>query len=122
MDKIKVAIVDDEVEYVNDLAKGLEILGYDVLKATSGAEAIEVINRHNPRIVLCDYKLGDMNGLKVIEETKSHNPKRIYIIVTAYYDEGSSQFFKNAGVREIVYKPINISELHDIMQRVLKNG
>ena len=61
MKKIKVTIVDDEVEYVNDLAKGLEILGYEVSKAASGSSALEAIARVKPDVVLCDYKLDDMD-------------------------------------------------------------
>ena len=116
-DKIKVAIIDDEIEFLNDLAKGLEILGYEVFKAASGSHGIEVIERKRPDVVLCDYKLDDMDGTQVIAETKPNNPDTSYIMVTAYYDESYNEVFKNAGADEIVYKPVQLEELDRLIRR-----
>lgn len=122
MKKIKVAIIDDEIEFMNDLAKGLEIMGYEVSKAASGSHAIEVINRDKPDVVLCDYKLDDMDGTQVIEKTKSYNPEAIYIIITAYFDESFEDAFKKAGADDVIYKPIQLTELDSRIQRVLDNA
>jgi len=117
MNKIRVAIIDDEIEYVNDLARGLEILGYEVFKATSGAGAIDVINKNKPDIVLCDYKLEDMDGTRVITETKTANPRTIYFMVTAYYDEGLTDSFIKAGAASVIYKPIQLAEIDGIIRK-----
>jgi len=122
MKKIKVTIVDDEIEYVNDLAKGLEILGYNVSKAASGSHAIEVINHTNPDIVLCDYKLDDMDGTQVIETTKTRHPKTVYLMITAYYDESFKDTFKKAGADDIVYKPIQLMDLDSKIKQVLTSS
>lgn len=119
MEKVKIAVVDDEIEFANDLAKGLELLGYEVRKAASGSHAIEVINKNKPDIVLCDYKLDDMDGTQVIERTKPSNPGAVYIMVTAYYDEGYMDTFKKAGADEVIYKPIQLEELDSIIKRML---
>ena len=121
MKKIKVAIVDDEIEYVNDLAKGFEILGYEVVKAVSGAHAIEIINQYKPDIVLCDYKLDDMDGSQVIEKTKPKNPTMRYIVITAYYDESLKATFTRVGADEVIYKPIQILELDNVIKKTLDN-
>jgi len=121
MPKVKIAVVDDEIEFVNDLAKGLELLGYEVYKAASGSHAIEVINRNKPEVVLCDYKLDDIDGIQVVSRTKPNNPKTVYIMVTAYYDESLADTFKKAGASEVVYKPIQITELDNTIKKVLDN-
>lgn len=120
MKKIKVAIIDDEIEYVNDLAKGLEILGYEVSKAGSGSHGIEVIERDKPDVVLCDYKLEDIDGTQVIEKAKAKNPVTKYVIVTAYYDENLDETFKKAGASKVIYKPIQFMELDTIIKEILK--
>ena len=51
----KVLIVDDEFEFVNDLAKGLEIFGFSASKAGDGASAINMIDKIKPDIVLFGY-------------------------------------------------------------------
>jgi len=119
MKKIKIVIVDDEIEYVNDLAKGLDMLGYEVFKAGSGSHAMEVIARVKPDIALCDYKLEDMDGTQVIEKTKTGNPETKYIMVTAYYDESFNETFRKAGASKVVYKPINFIELDKTIKEVL---
>ena len=120
MDKIKVVIVDDEIEYTKDLAKGLEIMGYEVFIAVSGAGAIALINDKKPNVVLCDYKLDDMDGTKVIETTKSSNPRTVYIMVTAYYDESYNEIFRNAGADQIIYKPIQFTDIDKaIRERIM---
>lgn len=115
MSKIKVAIIDDEIEYVKDLARGLEIMGYEVFTAVNGASAIDLINNKRPDAVLCDYKLDDMDGTKVIESTKLANPGTVYIMVTAYYDESYNDIFRKAGADHIIYKPIQFAEIDKVI-------
>lgn len=119
MEKTKVTIIDDELEYVNDVARGLEILGYEVSKAGNGAHAIEVINREKPDIVLCDYKLDDMDGTQVISKTKIVNPLTKYVIVTAYFDEGLEKTFRQAGADEVIFKPIKLVELDNTIRKII---
>lgn len=118
--KTKIVVVDDEIEYLNDITRGLEILGYEVLKAANGAAAIEMINKTKPDIVLCDYKLDDMDGTQIIAKTKAASPDTSYIMVTAYYDESLTDTFKKAGADNIVYKPIQLSELDALIRKSIK--
>lgn len=122
MSKFKVAIVDDELEYVKDLTKGLEIMGYEVFAATNGADAISLINDKKPDAVLCDYKLEDMDGTKVIEATKAQNPHTTFIMVTAYYDESFNDIFRKAGASQIIYKPIQLTGIDEMIRKNLVKG
>jgi len=117
MTKIKVAIIDDEAEFVSDLARGLELFGYEVVKAVSGARGIEVIEKDKPDVVLCDYKLEDMDGTQVIEKARPHNPAAAYIIITAYYDEGFRDTILKAGADDVIYKPVQLAEIHAMIKR-----
>ena len=117
MGKIKVVVIDDEPEYVKDMTKGLEIMGYEVFAAINGADAITMINNKKPDVVLCDYKLEDIDGTKVIEATKPYNPHAVFIMVTAYYDESFNEIFRNAGADQIVYKPIQFAEIDEMIRK-----
>ena len=118
MAKIKIVIVDDEMEYVKDLAKGLGIMGYEVFSALNGNTAIDLINNKKPEVVLCDYKLEDMDGTRVIETTKPLNPQALYIMVTAYYDESYNEIFRKAGADQIIYKPIQLTDIDEMIRKV----
>ena len=120
MAKIKIMIVDDEVEFVKDLAKGLEIMGYEVFSAVNGNAAIELINNKKPEVVLCDYKVEDIDGTKVIEITKPLNPQALYMMVTAYYDESYNEIFHKAGADQIIYKPIQLTDIDEMIRKALK--
>jgi len=115
--KIKVVIIDDEIEYLNDMARGLEIFGYEIVKAANGASAIKIIDREKPDVVLCDYKLDDMDGTQIISRTKPGNPDTVFIMVTAYYDESFNEIFKKAGSDEIIFKPIQLTEVDSLIRK-----
>ena len=121
MSAIKVAIIDDESEYVADLTKGLGILGYQVVTATSGSAAIELISSERPDVVLCDYKLGDMDGTEVIKIAKPDNPETRFVLVTAYYDESFQELFRKAGVDNVIYKPIDLVEIDSTIRKMVES-
>jgi DNA-binding response OmpR family regulator len=114
----KILIVDDEFEFVNDLAWGLEIFGYQAFKAGDGGGAMSVINKVKPDIVLCDYKLPDMDGDAILKKAKEANPALKFIMITAYYDEELKTRFKNLGADEVIYKPIVLLELEELLKRL----
>lgn len=112
----KVLIVDDEFEFVNDLAKGLEIFGFEPLKAGDGNGAMSIIEKAKPDVVLCDYKLPDLDGDSILKKVKETNPSIKFIMVTAYYDEELKERFKKLGADDVIYKPIELLKLEEILK------
>ncbi len=114
----KVLIVDDELEFVNDFAKGLEMFGYEVYKAGDGEGALNVIENKKPDIVLCDYRLPDMDGDKILEKTKVAHPGIKFVMVTAYYDEDVAKRFRNLGADEVIFKPIVLTDIEALLAKL----
>lgn len=114
----KVLIVDDELEFVNDLAKGLEIFGYQVYKAGNGESALNVIEKKKPNIVLCDYRLPDMDGDKILEKTKSAFPEIKFVMVTAYYDQQVERRLRDLDADEVIFKPIVLSDIENLLKEL----
>ena len=113
-----ILIVDDEFDFVHALAEGLEIFGYKVYKAGNGEKAIKVIEEQKPDVVLCDYKLPDMDGDLVLKQAKEHNPETKFIMVTAYYDEELRETFRKYGAAEVIYKPIVLNKLEELLRNI----
>lgn len=111
----KVLIIDDEFKFVDALAEGLTILGYEVYKAGTGQRGIEIIERLNPEIVICDYKLPDMDGDFLLKKGQETSPQAKFIMVTAYYDEELNGRFRRAGAKEVIYKPITLEGLEELL-------
>jgi len=114
----KVLIVDDEFEFVNDFARGREMFGYEVYKAADGQGALNIIENKNPDIVLCDYRLPDIDGDKILEKVKTQYPQIKFVMVTAYYDEAVEKRLRTLGADEVIFKPIVLSEIEYLLARL----
>lgn len=114
----KVLIIDDELEFVNDFAKGLKMFGYEVYKAGDGQGALGVIETKKPDIVLCDYRLPDIDGDKILEKTKAAHPNIKFVMITAYYDEAVQKRMLNLGADEVVFKPIVLTDIEALLAKL----
>ena len=70
----KILIVDDERNVRELLYQYTKSQGYDSVTAESGKAALKVFEEHKPDLMIVDLRIGDMNGLEIIRETKKHNP------------------------------------------------
>ena len=79
----KIIIIDDEISICSSLTFALED-SYDVQATTDPSLGIEIIKKENINLVLLDLKIGDVDGLEVLEEIKKINKDIVVIIMTAY--------------------------------------
>lgn len=114
----KVLIVDDEWEFVKDFSTALEMFGYEAFRAVDGESAFSVIKKNKPDIVLCDYKLPDTEGDKILEKTKKEYPGIKFVMVTAYYDEVMEKRFRSLGADEVIFKPIVLTDVEALLAKL----
>lgn len=122
--KYKVLIVDDESDVAEVIAKKVnwDSLGYEQPRfAGNGIEALEVAEEYVPDVVLTDIKMPFMDGLELSRRLKEENPN-IRIIIFSGFDE--FEFAKEAvhlEAEEYILKPVDISKLEEVFDRVKKN-
>jgi CheY-like chemotaxis protein len=114
----KVLIVDDELEFIDSFAKSLEILGYEPYMAGDGESAFSIIEKKKPNIVLCDYRLPDIDGDKILEKTKASHPEIKFVMITAYYDEAVEKRLRNLGADEVIFKPIALRDIEKLLAKL----
>ena len=114
----KVLIIDDELEFTKDFAKALAMFGYEPYQAGDGEGALNIIENKKPDIVLCDYKLPDIEGDKILEKTKKNHPEIKFVMVTAYFDEDVEKRLKNLGADEVVFKPIVLTDIEALLAKL----
>lgn len=105
----RVLVVDDILPNVKLLEAKLSCEYYDVVTATSGAEALEKIETDNPDIVLLDVMMPGMDGFEVCKRIKS-NPEKAHIpvvMVTALTDIQDKVRGLEAGADDFLSKPID---------------
>lgn len=114
--KIKVLIVDDDVEIVELMVDVLSRDGrFEVRTATSGYDAGLVTQQFMPDVIILDYMLPDVNG-NIVCQTIKRNPeysKIRIIIVSGVVHEEEIQGLLAAGAADFVKKPFDIAQLVD---------
>ena len=79
-----IIIIDDEPTIRMLLGKILELEGYEVFKAKDRSSSIDILNKHDIQVILCDVFLPDGNGVKMVTELKEISPKSKIILLTAH--------------------------------------
>jgi PAS domain S-box-containing protein len=116
-------IVEDE-EDLREMAKmQLEVLGYKVLIAEDGEEAVNIYRDEfkNIDLVILDMIMPKMNGPEVFKEFKSINPKVKTVITSGYSQDGkAAEILENGGIG-FIQKPFKLENLTKIIHDSLAN-
>ena len=111
--RFRILVVDDQPDTLTLIARALENDQYAVSKATSGPEALRMIDEHMPDLVVLDYKMTGMDGMEVIKtlRAKPATQPLPVLMLTAMTDEPSTRAGFDAGVTDYVTKPFSIPQL-----------
>ena len=77
-----ILLVDDNRDGVMARRSVLEELGYNVVSAATGLDALQAVERQNFDLIITDYKMSPMNGLQLIETLRNANFKNPIILLT----------------------------------------
>lgn len=116
-----VLVVEDEA-LVMDLNRAiLEKLGYRVLPATTGHEAIETAKTFEGAIdlALLDIKLPDMTGAQVYGAMKEKRPGLKVLLCSGYAEDGPAQEILQAGAEGFIQKPFSVAEVKEKLDKIL---
>jgi two-component system, NtrC family, response regulator AtoC len=114
-----VLIVDDEQVLAGAMSDYLGRHGYAVDIESSGEEALKIIDREPPDIVVLDYRLPRMDGLEVLRRIKEARPEVEVIILTAHGSvEGAVEAMK-VGAFDYLSKPLDLEELRLVVNKAL---
>jgi two-component system, NtrC family, response regulator HydG len=116
MDPIRVFIVDDDKDLAESLSIALEGSGCDVEIAHSGEEAIKMFSEKDFDIAFMDVKLPGKNGVESFLEIKNMKPGVRVVMMTGYsVEQLLEQALKN-GASGILYKPIDMNKLLEMLK------
>ena len=110
-------VIDDEEEICQLTKSFLTKKDYLVLTATSEGQAIELIKKEQPHLVLLDMRLGDTSGLDVLRKIKEIDKSVKVIMVTALEDEVATSQAKSLGAEDYITKPFTASYLIDLISK-----
>ncbi len=117
----KILIVDDDQDIRMLLDKFLSKKGYETKTASDGSSAIEILKSNKYDLVLCDFKLPDLNGLELIQKIKVINPDAALLVITGYSDVKVAVKAIKLGAYDYVTKPLYPDEILITIDQALKN-
>ncbi len=115
--KEKILLVDDEAGIRNLLGISLADLGFEVLTAADGREALELFRTHLPPIVLTDIKMPGIDGIRLLETIKRDHPATEVIMITGHGDMELAIKSLKMDATDFVTKPINDDALEIALKR-----
>ena len=117
-----ILIIEDEEMVMAVCRALLESLGYSVLEAKTGQEAINVVKTYDGDIALAmlDIFLPDINGNIVYPFLMKARPGLKVIVCSGYSIEGPAKEILDAGAQDFLQKPFSIAELSEKLKKVLE--
>ncbi|WP_390897232.1 response regulator [Pseudomonas grimontii] len=116
-----VMLVDDEESILNSLRRLLRSKPYDLLLATSGAQALSLFEQHPIDLIVCDARMPHMDGPTLLREVHKRNPHCMNILLTGYADMSMiTQALSDGYIFRYISKPWNDEELKLTLDQALE--
>ena len=106
-----VLVVDDEPSIVQSLSGLLGDEGFDVTVATNGYEALKLIDRESPDLVLLDIWMPGIDGIETLKQIKKDNPGLQVIMITGHGTIETAVKATKLGAFDFIEKPLSIDKV-----------
>jgi two-component system, NtrC family, response regulator PilR len=116
----KLLIVEDDVGLRDTLGAFLSRSGFEVASAHDGREALELLDKEVPDLVLTDIHMPDLDGLMLLAEVKARYPETIVIMMTAFSSIDSAVEAMRRGAEDYLSKPLQLADAQMSIERALE--
>jgi two-component system, NtrC family, response regulator HydG len=118
--KKRVLIIDDDMDMCTLLSRFLSRNGYETEVAYSGQKGLAKFEEENFDAVLCDFRLGNMDGKEVLLSVKKIKPDAIVLIITGYSDIKTAIDVIKQGAFDYITKPLIPDEVLSVLNKALE--
>ena len=115
----KILIIEDDLDISMLLKRFLSRQGFEVITTASGSKGLNMFADENPDLVLCDFRLGDMDGSEVLQKIKERNYAVPVIIITGYSDIKVAVKVIKQGAYDYIIKPLFPDEILHTIKKAL---
>jgi two-component system, chemotaxis family, chemotaxis protein CheY len=116
---VKILVVDDSAFARSNLRRTLVGAGYDVVEASSGQQAIDLVKLDVPDVVTLDLLMPGLSGLETLKIMKPIIPKAKFIIVTADVQSLTRDEIMREGAHAFINKPVSNTNLLDTIKKLI---
>lgn len=114
---IRILIVDDERDIRDASERILSRLGFQLVTAKRGEEALQVFKEAHPAIVLLDLKMPGMDGMEVLKHLRERDPSILVIVITGYATVETAIEAMKRGAYDFISKPFEPDQLRIVVNR-----
>lgn len=117
-------LVEDEDSIRRLCRRMLERIGFEVLAASDGRQALELFRQHHDRIkcVLLDLTMPHMDGGETFYELRRIKPDLPVVMSSGFSGQKVAKQFIENGLSGFIQKPYHLSDLTAVLKKVLANG
>ena len=122
MDTLKVLVVDDEISWQILLQRFLEQRGYTVRTASSATEALQLLVKYKPDLIMTDIRMPDMNGFDFLHTLKEQPSLAAtpVVFLSGIDDFEAQKVARSLGAAEYLVKPLNEQDIDTLLSKVLR--
>ena len=119
----KILVVDDERHIVRLVEVNLTRAGYDVVVAYDGIEALEVVGKETPDMIVLDVMMPRMDGFEVLKKLQADESTQNIPVIMLTAKAQDADIFKgwSSGVSSYLTKPFNPRELLTFVERIFQS-
>ncbi len=122
MNRPRILIVDDEVEFLEDLREYLGENGYEAVAATDGEAALSAARQQAPDLVILDVRMPGMSGLEVCRRLRQGNADLPVIFLSALHQDVDKVRGLETGGDDYIAKPFSAIELLARIKSLLRRA
>jgi two-component system NtrC family response regulator/two-component system response regulator HydG len=113
-------VIDDEVNAATALEALLREDGYEVEKAHDARAGLQLLEKHEPDVVLTDVRMPGMDGIELLAKIKEVRPETMVVLMTAYGTVKTAVKAMKLGAEDFLSKPIDVEELEVVLQKTIE--
>lgn len=116
-----ILLVEDHAPLRHSMAFLLEVAGFDVVTAADGDEALRVLRRQTPDVVISDVNMPNVDGYELLRRVRTNAQwrKLPFIFASARYEMDDLMYGLELGANDYVPKPFDIYDVLDAIQRTV---
>ncbi len=120
MRKIKILVVDDDIDICDYMQLVLAQNGYDVKTQTDATAAIGDLKQDDYHVIILDLMMPEINGTELIEEIRKFDKDIAIIVFTGYPSVDTAVVSLRYKVDDYIRKPFDIDEFNKSLERILR--
>lgn len=121
MDTKKILVIDDDRDICLLLNRFLSRRGYEVTEMYTGKKALAYLETAQPDLIMCDYRLEDMDAASLLPSIKAKFPHMPVIIITGYSDMRTAVRVMKMGAYDYITKPLLPDEIIFTIQQAIEH-